>query len=77
MFPLPFLPCRIWCLKKITAYCLTPSLPQPVKFPGRKMHGPAYKQYIFKSCSTATFNAMYSDENPFTCKRGKPPHETA
>ena len=27
---------------------LTPSLPQPVKFPGWKMHGRAYKQYIFQ-----------------------------
>ena len=29
--------------------CLTPSLPQPVKFPGWKMHGHACKQYIFHS----------------------------
>ena len=26
---------------------LTPSLPQPVQFPGRKMHRRACKQYIF------------------------------
>ena len=26
---------------------LTPSLPQPVKLPGWKMHGRAWKQYIF------------------------------
>ena len=30
---------------------LTPSLPQPVKFPGWKMHGRACKQYIFRSCN--------------------------
>ena len=35
---------------------LTPSLPQPVKFPGWKMHGRAGKQYIFWSYNTSTFN---------------------
>ena len=49
--------------------CLTPSLPRPVKFPGWKTHGRACKQYIFRSCSTSTFNAMCFDENPFTCQR--------
>ena len=29
--------------------CLTPSLPQPVNFPGRKMHRRACKPYIFRS----------------------------
>ena len=31
---------------------LTPSLPQPVKCPGRKIHGHACKQFIFRSCNT-------------------------
>ena len=35
-------------LVQITA-ALTPSLPQPVKFPGWMMHGHASKQYIFQS----------------------------
>ena len=35
---------RLWNLTS-----LTPSLPQPVKFPGWKMHGCACKQYIFQS----------------------------
>ena len=30
-------------------FCLTPLLPQPVKYPGWKMHGRACKQYIFRS----------------------------
>ena len=30
-------------------YKLTPSLPQPVKFPGSVMHGRACKEYIFRS----------------------------
>ena len=47
---------------------LTLSLPQPVKFLGWKMHGRTCKQYIFQSCNTSTFNAMKSDENPFTCQ---------
>ena len=34
-----------------TLKSLTPSLPQPVKFPGWKMQGPACKQYIFRSCN--------------------------
>ena len=45
---------------------LTPSLPQPVKFPGWKMHGRAYKQYIFRSYDASTFSAMRFDENPLT-----------
>ena len=31
---------------------LTPSLPQPVKFPGWKIHGHICKQYIFRICNT-------------------------
>ena len=46
---------------------LTPSLPQPVKFPGWKMHGRACKQYIFRFYNTPTFNARRFDENLFTC----------
>ena len=37
---------------------LTPSLPQPVKFPGWKMQVRASKQSIFCSFNTSTFNAM-------------------
>ena len=46
---------------------LTPSLAQPVKFPGSMMHGCAYKQYIFRSY-TFIFNSMHFDENSFTCQ---------
>ena len=45
---------------------LFPSLPQPVKFPGWKMHGRACKQYIFRSYNTSTFSAVPFDESPFT-----------
>ena len=45
---------------------LTPSLPQPVQFPGWKMQGRTCKQYIVQSYDTSTFNAMHFDENPFT-----------
>ena len=47
---------------------LTPSLPEPVKFPDWKMDGPAYKQYILKSYNTSTFNAVRSDEQLFSCQ---------
>ena len=30
------------------------------------MHGCAWKQYIFRSFNTSTFNAVTFDENPFT-----------
>ena len=30
------------------------------------MHGRAYKQYIFRSYISSTFNAVRFDENPFT-----------
>ena len=46
----------------------TPSLPQPVKFPGWKMRGCVCKQYIFQSCNTCSFNAMHFDESPFACQ---------
>ena len=48
------------------AISLTPSLPQPVKFPGWKMRGRACKPYIFRSYNTSTFSAMRLDKNPFT-----------
>ena len=51
----------------LAEWALTPSLPEPVKFPARKMHGQAYKEYIFKSCDTSTFNTVCFDENIFTC----------
>ena len=34
---------------------LTPSLPEPVKFPGWKMYGRAYKQCIVQSYNTCTY----------------------
>ena len=46
---------------------LTPSLPQPVIFPGWKMHGRASKQYIFQSYNSSTFNVMRFSANPFSC----------
>ena len=52
-------------------YPLTPSLPGPVIFLGWKMHKRTYKQYIFESYNTSTFNAMHFDENPFTCQYEK------
>ena len=35
----------------IQSVFLTPSLPQPVRFPGWKMLGRACKQYVFQSCN--------------------------
>ena len=46
---------------------LTPSPPQPVKFPGWQMHDRACKQCIFWSYNTSHFNAVRFVENPFTC----------
>ena len=46
---------------------LAPLLPQPVKFPGWKMHTRTCKQYTFRSYNTSTFSAVRFDENPFTC----------
>ena len=43
---------------------LTPSLPQPVKFPGWKMDRRICKKYFFWSCSTSTFSAVHISENP-------------
>ena len=43
---------------------LTPTLPQPVKCPGRMM--PANS--TFSTPITSTFNAMCFDENSFTCQ---------
>ena len=47
---------------------LTTSLPQPLKFPGWKMHGRACALYIFRSFNTSAFSATLFDENPFTCQ---------
>ena len=43
---------------------LTPSLTKPK----RKMHRRAYKQCIFRSYNTSTFNAVRFDESSFTCQ---------
>ena len=47
---------------------LTPLLPEPLKCPGWKVYGNAYKHYIFRTHNTSTFNAMRFDENPFKCQ---------
>ena len=47
---------------------LTLLLPQPVKFPGWKIHGPACNQCILRSYNTSTFNPIHFAENPFTCQ---------
>ena len=47
---------------------LTPSLPQPVKFPGWMMHGRACKQYIFRSYNINIFSATRFDGDPFRCQ---------
>ena len=46
------------CLLTNSVHPLTPSLPQPVKFPGWTMHWRAWKQYIFCSYNTSTFKDM-------------------
>ena len=38
--------------------CLTLSLPRPVQFPGRQIHGRTCEQYISRSFNTFTFSAM-------------------
>jgi len=45
---------------KGNSFCetLTPSLPDSVKYPGRKMHGHACRLYIFWSYFRSVFNAM-------------------
>ena len=52
---------------------LTPSLPQPVKFPGWKMQGYACKQYVFRSNNFCfhCFNALRFCDYPFTCQYNK------
>ena len=47
---------------------LTPSPPQPVKFPGWKMQRRALQTVSFQSYNTSTFNAMRFDETPLTCQ---------
>ena len=47
---------------------LTPSMPQPVKFTGWKLHGHSCRQSISRSFNTSTFNAKRFYENPFTCR---------
>ena len=43
---------------------LTPSLPQPVKFPGWRVH---CKQYIWWSCIKSIFNTTHFHRNPLAC----------
>ena len=68
------IPESIWCKKKrqdcnLHRHYLTPSLPQPAKFPGSTMpHGCACKQYIFWSYNTSAFSAIPFQESPFTCQ---------
>ena len=46
---------------------LTPSLPQPVIFPGWKMQGCACEHYI-SGPITFILNVMRFNENPFACQ---------
>ena len=48
-----------------TTLSLTPSLPQPVEFPGWKMQGRTCKQYVFRSNN---FSAVHFRDYPFTCQ---------
>ena len=49
-------------------FSLTSSLPQPVKFPGWKVHTQACKQYIFRSqYNKSTFDTTHFDGYLFTC----------
>ena len=50
---------------------LTPSLAQPVKFPGLVMHGHICKQCFSVIYITSIFSAMRFDEDPFTCQPEK------
>ena len=50
---------------------LTPSLPQPVNFPGSKKYGRACKQYIFRFYNTSIFSAICFDEDHFTYQSEK------
>ena len=54
-------------MKIVLISFLTPSLPQPVKFPGWQMPTYACKQHIWWSYNKSTFNTVRSDRNPFTC----------
>ena len=54
--------------RKYWKAALTPSLPQPVKFPGWKIHRRACKTVYFPVPITSTFNAVCFDANPFTCQ---------
>ena len=40
--------------------------PQPVQSPGGKVQGRPYKQCLFRSYETSTFNTMRFDQIPFT-----------
>ena len=46
---------------------LTASLLQPLKFPGRNMHGRAYKQYISGPITHLLSMLCVCYETPFTC----------
>ena len=50
----------------MTAWSLTPSLPQPVKFLGWKMDTYTCKQKMFQSNTKYTFNTVRLDGTPFT-----------
>ena len=41
------------------AHGLTPSLPQPVQFPGWKVHAHACEQYIFRPCNKSNFSTVH------------------
>ena len=47
------------------------TVPACKKCPGCKMHRRAFKECIFQSCNTSTFNAVCFDKIPFTCQREK------
>ena len=53
-------------LQSLRFVILTPSLPQPVTFPGKKLHERACKQYMFRSYNICiyiyTFSAMRFDK---------------
>ena len=56
------------CVTYISHKWFTPSLPQPVKFPGWKVHKytPANNIIIWWSYSKSSFNTLHFDRNPFT-----------
>ena len=51
--------------KQPGSHILTPSLPQPVEFPGWKVH--AYKPANSIVDNNCTFSTAHFDRNPFTC----------